>query len=105
MQINWTELIIGVCGIVCTIFLAPYLRMKYAQIRDDSIDYWLRVLMSAAETYFASGTGAQKKEWVLNELQNKFPKLDMDKIQDSLEAMFRALVVEGILNNKEVDPK
>lgn len=101
MEINWTELIIGLASLVVTVFLVPYLRAKYQEIRTDSIDYWLRVLMSSAETYFASGTGAQKKEWVLTELKARFPSLDMDRIQDSLESMFRELVVEGILNNDE----
>lgn len=103
MVIDWTQLIIGLCSILLTIFVAPYLKMKYAQVKDESIDFWLRTLMSAAETYFGSGAGAQKKEWVLTELQNKFPSIDMDKIQDSLESMFRELVVEGIINNEEIE--
>ena len=101
MEFDWTTFIIGISSLIVTVFLIPYLRAKYQEIRTDSIDYWLRVLMSSAETYFSSGTGLQKKEWVLTELQNKFPNLDMDRIQDSLEAMFRQLVVEGILNNGE----
>lgn len=103
MAIDWTQLIIGIASLVVTVVLVPLIREKYSQVRTDSIDYWLRVLMSAAETYFASGTGVQKKEWVLNELQNKFPNLDMDRIQDSLEAMFRELLVEGILHSSTIN--
>ena len=103
MEINWTDLIIGLCSIILTIFVAPYLKAKYTQIKDESVDFWLRTLMSAAETYFGSGAGQQKKEWVLTELQNYFTGLDMDKIQDNLEAMFRELVIEGIINNDEIE--
>ena len=102
MEFDWTTFIICISSLIVTVFLVPYLRAKYQEIRTDSIDYWLRVLMSSAETYFGSGTGVQKKEYVLNLLKQKFPSLDMDRIQDSLEAMFRQLVVEGILNNEEI---
>ena len=102
VEIDWTNIIIMIATILITGFLLPFIKAKYAQVKTESIDYWLRVLMSAAETYFSTGTGAQKKEWVLNELQAKFPKLDMEKIQDSLEAMFRELVVEGILHSSTI---
>lgn len=105
MTIDWTQLIIGLCSIILTIFVAPYLKMKYAQVKDESIDFWLRTLMSAAETYFGAGAGAQKKQWVLDELQKKFPSLDMEMIQDNLECLFRELVVDGIINNDEINPK
>lgn len=101
MEFDWTTLIIGLASLVTTVFLIPFLREKYQQVRTETIDYWLRILMSSAETYFASGTGAQKKEWVLEQLQEKFPKLNIGLIDNSLEAMFRELVVEGILNNGE----
>ena len=105
MNIDWTQLIIGLCSIIMTIFVAPLLKAKYTQIKDESIDFWLRTLMAAAETYFGAGAGAQKKQWVLEELQLKFPSLDIDLIEDNLECLFRELVVEGIINNDEINPK
>ena len=101
MEFDWTSLIIGLASIITTVFLIPFLLEKYKQVRTETIDYWLRILMSSAETYFATGEGKQKKQWVLDQLQEKFPKLDIGQIDNSLEAMFRELVVEGILNNGE----
>lgn len=101
MEFDWTSLIIGLASIITTVFLIPFLREKYKQVKTETLDYWLRVLMSSAETYFATGEGKQKKQWVLDQLQEKFPKLDIGLIDHSLEAMFRELVVEGILNNGE----
>ena len=105
MTIDWTQLIIGLCGIVLTIFVAPYIKMKWSQLQDESVEFWLRTLMSAAETYFATGTGKEKKQWVLDEMQKRFPKLDIAILDSALESMFRELVIEGIINNDEINPK
>lgn len=102
IEIDWTNIVIMIATILITGFLLPFLKAKYAQIKTESLDYWLRVFMSAAETYFADGEGKQKKEWVIAQLQAKFPKLDIAKIEDSLEAMFRELVVEGILHSSTI---
>ena len=101
-MIDWTHLIIGITSVVVTVVLIPLIREKYQQVRTETIDYWLRIFMASAETYFSTGEGKAKKEWVLEHLSAKFPKLDIDMLSDCLEAMFRELVVEGLLNNPDI---
>ena len=101
-MIDWTQLIIGIASVVVTVVLVPLIREKYTQVRTETIDYWLRIFMSSAETYFSTGEGKAKKQWVLDHLSAKFPHLDLEVLSDCLEAMFRELVVEGILNNTEI---
>ena len=101
-MIDWTELIIGIASIVVTAVLIPLLREKSKQIKTESLNYWLRVLMAAAETYFSDGEGKKKKEWVIDQLQQMFKGIDVATLENALEAMFRQLVVDGILNNDAI---
>lgn len=101
-MINWTELIIGIASIIVTAVLVPLLREKSKQIKTETLNYWLRTLMSAAETYFSDGEGKQKKQWVIDRVQEHLKGLDVAELENALEAMFRQLVVEGILNNDAI---
>ena len=101
-MINWTELIIGIASIIVTAVLVPLLREKSKQIKTETLNYWLRTLMSAAETYFSDGEGKQKKQWVIDRVQEHLKGLDVAELENALESMFRQLVVEGILNNDAI---
>lgn len=101
-MINCTELIIGIASIIVTVVLVPLLREKSKQIKTESLNYWLRTLMSAAETYFSDGEGKQKKQWVIDRVQEHLKNLDVAELENALETMFRQLVVEGILNNDAI---
>ena len=67
----------------------------------DNLNMYLRVLMSAAETYFGSQMGQEKKQFVLDELKRNGIYFDEETVQDALEAMWRELCAEGILNTEE----
>jgi uncharacterized protein YacL len=102
MTINWTEVIFSIIGIIFTGVLIPFIKHKLDLAKAEQVDYWLRVFMSAAETAFGDNMGQQKKEYVLNELKKKLPWVDLEVVQDNLEAMFRELCAELILNNPDL---
>lgn len=80
-MINWTELIIGIASIIVTAVLVPLLREKSKQIKTETLNYWLRTLMSAAETYFSDGEGKQKKQWVIDRVQEHLKGLDVAELE------------------------
>lgn len=99
-MIDWTSIILGVLALlsaVVTGFLIPWLRSKTTTEQQEQIRTTLRMLMGAAEVYFASGEGAKKKEWVLNQLKENYG-IDGEWIEDWLEGMYRELLADNVID-------
>lgn len=97
---DWTQIILSLLALLSAVvsgFLIPYLNKKFCNEKKIELNTMLRILMSAAETYFGSDCGKRKKEWVLGELERLGIKFDQETVQDALEAMYRELVVEGVI--------
>ena len=104
MSIDWTPIfqaIIALLSAVITGLLIPWIRSKDKSAKLDNLNMYLKVLMSAAETYFGSQMGQEKKQWVIDELIRNGIHFDVETVQDALEAMWRQLTAEGILNSGE----
>lgn len=104
MNVDWTPIfqaVIALASAVITGLLIPWIRNKCKESKLDNLNMYLKVLMSAAETYFGSEMGQQKKQFVLDELKRNGIYFDEETVQDALEAMWRQLTAEGILNSGE----
>lgn len=84
---------------VITTFLIPYLKTKIEANKFEKIKSWVKVAVEAAEMiYVGTGRGEEKKEYVMSFLQSKGLAVDMDSIENMIEAAVLEL-------NKAVEAK
>lgn len=56
-------------------------------IRSYNLQNEVLTLVAAAEMFFpGSGRGSEKKEWVLQEIKNKFPSVNIETIDKIIES-------------------
>ena len=68
-------------------FLLPWIRQKIGAAKTTELLRWVGIFVRAAEQIFVeSGMGSQKKAYVLQKLQEKGYNLDLDAIDDMIEA-------------------
>lgn len=101
-----TEIILAVIsliGIILTSIVIPFVRSKLNTEQLSVLDYWLTVLIAAAETEFkGEKMGTLKKEWVLNQLELIGLKFDREAVSIAIEGLCRDLTSKGVINDKEV---
>lgn len=97
-----TQIIVGVIGLVSLVLtgvLIPFLRSRMSAAQLEQLDYWVQVLVAAAETmYTAGGTGEAKKAWVYEQLQRCGIKFDVVAVDAAIEAAVRELTANGVIN-------
>lgn len=87
-------LFITVVGIALTYFLVPYLKAKTTQKQREDAIYWIKLACKIAEDlpiFKDKGLGLEKKEWVLDYLEDKNVKLtgdELDKLIDDVVDVF-----------------
>ena len=85
-----TQIIIaafGLIGTVTSIVLLPYIRSKTTTEQQQSLNYWIRVAVKAAEQlYVGTSRGVEKKNYVLNFLEEHDLTIDEEKIDTMIEA-------------------
>ena len=68
-------------------YLIPSLKVKFTSDKLDQIQTWVRIAVQAAEMIFhESGLGAAKKEYVIDFLEAKGFKLDLDELNALIES-------------------
>lgn len=84
-------------GIFAVVFLAaaaffiPWLKSKTTAAQQAEITTWVNLAVLAAEQLFGSGHGAEKKQWVLDELAKRNLTLDLDALGMMIEAEVKRL--------------
>lgn len=92
--------IIALIGAVLTTFVIPWIRRKLNESQLKDLRFYLKILVAAAETMFSDeGTGAEKKQWVIDQLAKYGIHFDEELISDAIEAMVRELTATGVINN------
>lgn len=90
MTIDLTQVVSAVITLVVAVisaFLIPYLRAKVGTEKFEIIRKWITVAVEAAEQiYVGSGRGTEKKQYVLDFLNSKGYKLDLDSIDNLIES-------------------
>ena len=85
-----TNVVMAAIGLILAItaaFVIPYLKSKTSAEKLKEIQIWVTAAVKAAEMIFSgTGRGAEKKEYVLNFLQEKGFTIDLDSIYDMIEA-------------------
>ena len=86
---DFTEIINALLALIAAVitgFVLPWLKTKLSKEQAETLKFWVDMAVKAAEQYFGSGTGAQKKQFALDWLAEKNIKVD--------EAMIEAAVYE-----------
>lgn len=91
--------IIALVGAVFTGIVIPYVKSKLNKDQLDVLNYWLNVLIAAAETNFKGvSMGAAKKEWVIEQLQEMGLKFDEEAVSAAIDGLCRELTSAGVIN-------
>lgn len=85
------EAVIALFSALITAFLIPLIKSKLTQSRYDSLKFWVKLAVQAAEQIFGSGTGEKKKDYVISFLLSKGIVFDVDEVTTMLESEVYAL--------------
>lgn len=81
------EAVITIIIFVVGTFLLPWIKQKIGNGKTEELLRWVSIFVRAAEQiYRESGMGEQKKAYVLQKLQEKGYNLDIEAIDDMIEA-------------------
>ena len=70
-----------------TTFLIPYIKSKLGNEKLENLKTWVKVAVQAAEMIFnETGMGAVKKAYVIEYLNNKGYDVDIDTLNNLIEA-------------------
>lgn len=90
MTIDLTALVqavIALIGALISAFVIPWLKRKISAEKLAEVSTWVEIAVEAAEQlYEGSGRGAEKKEYVIQFLQQKGYTVDMAAIENMIEA-------------------
>lgn len=84
---NIFSAIITLLVALITTFLIPYIKSKLSNEQLENIKTWVKVAVQAAEMiYNETGMGAVKKAYVIEYLNNKGYNVDLDTLNNLIEA-------------------
>ncbi len=97
-MIDLTPIVNGVIALSCALvvaFFIPWLRSRCSNEEMDEILKWVKIAVTAAEQIFkGTGTGLQKKRYVLEFLADNGYFLNEDEIEVAIEAAVKELNME-----------
>lgn len=89
-MIDLTALVQAVIALIAALisaFVIPWLKRKISAEKLAEVSTWVEIAVEAAEQlYEGSGRGAEKKEYVIQFLQQKGYTVDMAAIENMIEA-------------------
>lgn len=89
------QAVIALIVALITAFLIPYIKSKTTAERFADIEKWAKIAVNAAEMiYSGTGRGAEKKKYVIEFLTAKGYKLDIESIDNLIEAAVLSLQSE-----------
>ena len=88
--INLTPVInaaIALIAAIITAFLIPWIKANTTAKQREQMMVWVEIAVNAAEQlYKGSGRGAEKKEYVMQFLEDKGYTADLNEIEAAIEA-------------------
>lgn len=99
------EALAALIAAVITAFVIPYIKSRTTTTQFEKIKMWVTVAVEAAEQlYTGSGRGAEKKQYVVEFLQEKGFKIDADSLDKLIEAaVFNLPAYIGVLDTTETE--
>lgn len=93
------EAVVALIGVVITCIVIPYVRSKTTAQQREELNAWIKIAVAAAEQlYQGSGRGEEKKQYVLEWLEDHNITVDEDRIDALIEAAVYELTKDpGVL--------
>lgn len=84
---NIVQIVLMLLAALITTFLIPYIKSKVSTEDFETLKSWVRIAVNAAEMiYNETGMGANKKAYVIEFLNSKGYTLDIDTLNNLIEA-------------------
>lgn len=80
------EIVISVLSVIASCFLIPWLKEKLSAAQLERLVKWVKIAVEAAEQLYGSGTGHQKKEYVISFLLSKGIVFDKNEVETIIES-------------------
>lgn len=81
------EAVLTLCIAAVSAFVIPWLKRKVSAEKLAEVSEWVQIAVTAAEQiYNGPGCGAEKKAYVLKFLNDRGYTVDMDTIENLIEA-------------------
>lgn len=97
-MVDLTQIIVAVLTLVfslISVFLIPYLKSKVSAEKFANIQMWVKIAVQAAEMlYVGTGRGGEKKKYVVQFLNSKGFSLNVEEIENLIEAAVMELRLE-----------
>lgn len=97
MTIDLTQIILAILtlvGTVITRYLIPWLKQKTSERQFEALKILARTGVYAAEQIFSTEQWKEKKEYVVNLLEENGYSVDSNSVDALIEAMVRELRIE-----------
>lgn len=93
------EAVVALIGVVITCIVIPYVRSKTTAQQREELNAWIKIAVAAAEQiYQGAGRGEEKKQYVLDWLEDHNITVDEDRIDALIEAAVYELTKDpGVL--------
>jgi len=96
MNIDWTEIImalIGLIGLLISGVLIPYLKSKTTENQREDIKFWVGIAVMSAEKQFdLAGQGQVKKEYVKDFIRTKNLNITDEQLDQLIIATVEKLI-------------
>lgn len=90
--------VIALIAAVITVFVIPWIKSKTTSQQREELIAWVRIAVAAAEQlYTGSGRGEEKKQYVLDFLENNGFTIDDDSVNTAIEAAVKQLKCIGVV--------
>lgn len=102
-MIDWTQVILGVIGVLLTGILIPLIKSKLDESSRSKLDYWVRYFMVAAETDIkGEKMGEVRKQWVLQQLRQIGAVTDKNEeaVSNLITGLCKELTQELLINDE-----
>ena len=80
------EIVLSILATIASCFIIPWIKEKLDAEKLERLVKWVRIAVEAAEQIYGSGTGQQKKEYVINFLLEKGIVFDANKVATIIES-------------------
>lgn len=83
---NLIECLITLLSALATAFIIPFFKQKLSDEKQQKLQFWVQVAVTAAEQLFGSKAGQQKKDYVVAFLLSKGIVVDVDEVTALIES-------------------
>ena len=93
--INWTEVIIGICWIIITGVLVPFIRGMYktklTENQQETVESIVETAVRWAKQWLQTAEGAEKKRQVFEYVNRKLADAKIDMTAEDIDKMIEAI--------------